>query len=830
MIILRRKKKIVEIFPIGSSKGALNSRRKPLFYGYIKLRRVDDHVKIHKFIVKKDKEIILPPNEAVKILRKQNVFLIGNDPDTEELLQSLNIIYKRTIICPHCTFEGFITLIQKEKSYIYNNEHICHLCAENEIRRELKAHSIDLNTFPRFRKMLKQIGDLERVLSIFDPRFDPLKNQDLTLYDRISANEDEDVSKIRLDDLNIPKKFKKSLQTQATYLLPVQALALQAGLLEDEDLLVVSATASGKTLIGELAGIPHALKGGKFLFLTPLVALANQKYRDFKKRYIKLNLKVSIRVGMSRIKAKEELILPDENTESADIIVGTYEGLDFLLRAGRSSELGNLKTVVIDEIHMLGEEERGPRLRGLINRLRSLFPNLQIIGLSATVQNPHEIANEFGMRLVKYPLRPVPLERHLIFVRTEEEKNFLLTKLARTEYQNRSKKGYHGQSIIFTNSRRKTRTIADYLSRRNVKAVAYHAGLSYVKKQKIEKEFSEQKIGAVVTTAALAAGVDFPSSQVLFESLMMGNKTLTPNEFFQMLGRAGRPTYHDMGKIYLLPEIGRTYDNYNEEIQAMELLSSDVEPVTVTYNEETQIEQFLADICAGRVQNFSEITQVYKNDELPLEIEEASNIMLDMNLVKNYNDFLIPTRYGRAVSMSFLSHNSGEYIKENLEKLNAFDLALKMEPFENAYVSNRITSKIGRILKINISSRLFSDSTLDILSSAQTLNKLEPNIREKIIQLQMDFCNCKCKDRPFCGCFQHELSRKIVKQRINRKDPIDISRKLLRDYEIHAYTGDIFSWLDALIRMLEAILRIANAYDKKKVVNECNQLIRKIEN
>ncbi|MDM7919201.1 MAG: DEAD/DEAH box helicase, partial [Methanosarcina sp.] len=407
--------------------------------------------------------------------------------------------------------------------------------------------------------MLDKMGDLTKVLSVFDPHFDPLKNQELTLYDRITTRKLDNLPKMRMDDINIPPDLKKSLRSQGTHLLPVQILALQAGLLERKSLLVVSATASGKTLIGELAGIPQALEGGKFLFLTPLVALANQKYRDFKKRYQKLGLKVSLRVGMSRIKAKEELNLPEDNIDAADVVVGTYEGLDFLLRAGRSSQLGDLKTVVIDEIHMMGDEERGPRLRGLIHRLKTIFPDLQVIGLSATVKNPKEIASEFDMELVEYPVRPVPLERHLIFVRTEEEKNHLMTQLSRAEYQNRSKKGYHGQSIIFTNSRRKTHSIADFLIRRGIKAAAYHAGLSYAKKNRIEKDFTEQKLGAVVTTAALAAGVDFPASQVLFESLTMGNKRLTPNEFSQMLGRAGRPTYHDQGKVYLLPEICLLY-------------------------------------------------------------------------------------------------------------------------------------------------------------------------------------------------------------------------------------------------------------------------------
>ena len=84
-----------------------------------------------------------------------------------------------------------------------------------------------------------------------------------------------------MDDLKIPLELKNILKGHGKHLLPVQALTLDNGLLEGENLLVVSATASGKTLIGELAGVPGAMKGEKFIFLTPLVALANQKYQGF---------------------------------------------------------------------------------------------------------------------------------------------------------------------------------------------------------------------------------------------------------------------------------------------------------------------------------------------------------------------------------------------------------------------------------------------------------------------------------------------------------------------------------------------------------------------
>ena len=620
----------------------------------------------------------------------------------------------------------------------------------------------------------------------------------------------------------------------------MQSLALRNGLLKGENLLVVSATASGKTLIGEIAGVPNTMNGKKFMFLTPLVALANQKYRDFNKKYGKLGLKVALKVGMSRIKAKEELTLPDDDIKKADIVVGTYEGLDFLLRSGKAGDFGELGTVVIDEIHMLDDEERGPRLNGLIKRLKSLFKDIQIIGLSATIQNPQEIANEFSMKLVEYDRRPVPLERHLIFAKSEYEKTDLMTKLARTEYKHTSKKGFHGQTIIFTNSRRKTHSIADYLVKRNIKAAAYHAGLSYSKKSKIEKEFANQKISTVVTTAALAAGVDFPASQVIFESLIMGNKWLSNNEFSQMLGRAGRPSYHDIGKVYLIPEVGRKYGEETEDMQAVSLLESDVDPIHVQYDEDDVLEQCLADICSGRVHTFEELKADYINVDLPLGIEEAYDVIHDAGLVKEKDNKLSSTSYGKAVSVSFMDLKAAEYIRKSIspknhdkkkkKRVDPLEIAVKLDPFENAYMSNRLNRRLGKALNINLSARLFADSTLDILSSGETISKLDPNLQDAIINMQIEFMSCKCKDRPFCKCFQEELSRRILKQRIIKKDPVDISKKLLKKYQIHSYAGDIFSWLDSVIRTLEAIRRIANAFKNQKVANECSRLIKTIEN
>nr|WP_231624046.1 DUF5814 domain-containing protein [Methanobrevibacter arboriphilus] len=123
-------------------------------------------------------------------------------------------------------------------------------------------------------------------------------------------------------------------------------------------------------------------------------------------------------------------------------------------------------------------------------------------------------------------------------------------------------------------------------------------------------------------------------------------------------------------------------------------------------------------------------------------------------------------------------------------------------------------------MKTNFSTRLFSDSTLDIISSGETIDKLDKKFQEALLKIQVDFLRCECKDKPFCDCLQKEISNFIINERLKQKDPTDISRKLLRTYQIQTYPGDIFSWLDNFVRNLEAIKRIANAYSQKNLLKQ----------
>ncbi|MDR2967575.1 MAG: DUF5814 domain-containing protein [Methanobacteriaceae archaeon] len=893
MIIFKKTKKSWILYPIGSPKGALNTKRVPEFIGLVKFEKNDKGMSINKFIAKyNEDEKLFPPSELIKILRSQIIFLSSRDKEMEKFLDSLNIDYRFTKICSHCTLEGNITIINSNFSYSYHNQNICKICAEETIKRELKLQGFDKKSFKNFKKTLDKTGNLDKVLSMINHKFDPIANLNLTLFDEIKVDNNKRVPRIELSRLKIPEEFKKILLDENNkYLLPVQYLAIKNGLLKNENLLVVSATASGKTLIGELAGIPKAMDAKKFIFLTPLVALANQKYRDFKKKYEPLGLKVSIKVGMNRINAKEELKIPNSSIKDAEIIVGTYEGIDFLLRSDKSNYLNNLGLTLIDEIHTLDDDDRGVRLNGLIKRIENIFPSTQIIGLSATVKNPKHLAKSFNMKLIQYEHRPVPLKRHLIFVRNEIEKRNIIRKLVLKEFKTKSSKGYNGQTIIFTNSRRKTHEIANYLTHRRINASPYHAGLSYFKKEKIEKNFADGKISAVVTTSALAAGVDFPASSVIFETLLMGNKWISSNEFSQMIGRAGRPSYHDRGVIYLLPEISNKFDGESEESVAISLLESDVENVELDYKEEDVLEQILADICSASLKKISEVNDFYKNIPIPMDTDKAIDELYDKGLITIFNkekgkskskldESVKATKYGKAVAMSFLNVEDGEFIKNSLantkfntkyknsignksknnindlnnknkknkSKINAKDLenkknkskkedlyykimeiAMELEYFESAYLGLVVHKQIANALKINFSTRLFSESTMDIISSGDTIDKLDKKFQEALLKIQVDFLKCECKDKPFCDCLQRGVSEYIINERLKRKDPTDISRKLLRNYQIQTYSGDVFTWLDKFVRNLEAVKRIAKSINDEKFVKITNYLIKKIE-
>jgi helicase len=198
---------------------------------------------------------------------------------------------------------------------------------------------------------------------------------------------------MRLADIkkHLPEKVFDILEKEIRELRPAQEKAIKAGLFEGKNLLVCTPTASGKTLVAELASLKTILEHkGKAVYIVPLRALASEKFREFSNRYGKL-IKVALSIG--------DLDSSDPYLMDYDLILTTSEKLDSLIRH-HTPWLKLIRLVIVDEIHLLNDPGRGPTLEILL---------AQFLGLSATIGNPKELADWLKAETIIDTWRPVKL-------------------------------------------------------------------------------------------------------------------------------------------------------------------------------------------------------------------------------------------------------------------------------------------------------------------------------------------------------------------------------------------------------------------------------------
>ncbi|MBU1643570.1 MAG: DEAD/DEAH box helicase [Nanoarchaeota archaeon] len=204
---------------------------------------------------------------------------------------------------------------------------------------------------------------------------------------------------MELKELSLPDFFK-IYYSKFPQLTPIQEKSVKAGLLEKRSILACAPTASGKTLVATMA-ICKALEEGKAIYIVPLKALAGEKFKEYQSLLKETEFKVVMSTG--------DIDSDSSYLASYDLLILTTEKLDSLLRH-KVSWISEVKSVIIDEIHLLNDPTRGPTLEVIITLLKQLIKP-QLVGLSATIGNSKELAEWLEATLVIDDWRPVELKQ-----------------------------------------------------------------------------------------------------------------------------------------------------------------------------------------------------------------------------------------------------------------------------------------------------------------------------------------------------------------------------------------------------------------------------------
>jgi ATP-dependent helicase YprA (DUF1998 family) len=202
-------------------------------------------------------------------------------------------------------------------------------------------------------------------------------------------------------------------------LYPWQAAALAVPGVADgaRSLVYAAPTSGGKTLVAEVLMLKAALAGGKVIFVQPFVALVKEKEASMKKLLGPVDKRVAAFYGKHRPHLR------------FDAAVCTFEKallLSSLLQ--QEGRLGDLKLVVVDELHMVRDEYRGYLLEILLTKLRymrsdaawgaadapTLTAGLQVVAMSATVPNLEELASWLDAQVYQTSFRPVTLREYVV--------------------------------------------------------------------------------------------------------------------------------------------------------------------------------------------------------------------------------------------------------------------------------------------------------------------------------------------------------------------------------------------------------------------------------
>lgn len=504
-------------------------------------------------------------------------------------------------------------------------------------------------------------------------------------------------------------------------LYPPQEMALARGLLDGRNMLVTTPTASGKTLIAMMAIVKALEKGAKAAYLTPLRALASEKRDD-----LLVLEQIEINGRKPRVMAAtSDYDSGGKELAKADVIVLTNEKMDTLFRHN-AEWLGEIGLFVSDEIHLIGERERGPTLEMMLTKIRRHYPKSQIVALSATVANSDELASWLGCESVESDWRPTKLlegvydygvirfsdntklklegsgiqggaavdiaidslangGQALIFAETRKRAVSLAAKAAEGVHRllDKQTKELAAKASMDVMSKGDDTELTKTLSQLVNKGVAFHhAGLGPSSRKIVEDSFRSGVIKVLTATPTLAAGVNLPARRVVIASILRydsdygGNVPISVLEYKQFCGRAGRPKYDKAGEaVIAVSESSVSGDELYEHY-----VMGSPEPIRSQLSSDKAVRFHLlaaiATMPGMKKQEIHELfeatlfAQQYRSASVSFKVDSALEYLEQEELAKSKNDRYIATEFGKRTSLLYIDPLTAVEFRNALKRVD----------------------------------------------------------------------------------------------------------------------------------------------------------------
>lgn len=523
---------------------------------------------------------------------------------------------------------------------------------------------------------------------------------------------------MRIEKLSIPDEVKRIIKYSGiSTLYPPQIKAIKSGVLEGNNLVLATPTASGKTLVAELCALKKIIEQkGKVIYLTPLRALASEKYESIKKyRTIRKDNGKKIKVAIST----GDYDNSDPWLGRCDIIITTNEKFDSLLRH-KPFWIDDVKLIIVDEVHVLNDADRGPTLEVILSKLMTVNPRVQFLALSATIRNSDDIADWLKAESILTDWRPVKLLEGVynhgfcqfndgsIIEFGEDNNKISIFNLV----EHLLKEG--GQVLLFAETRKlavnyalklaplvlkfltkKEMKILDSISRKIIESeektrlsklisdliksgVAFHhAGLSPMHRKLVEDAFRKHRIKVISATPTLAAGVNLPARTVIISSYERyesdyGRRRISVLEYKQMAGRAGRPKYDKIGRAIL---ISRNEDE--QEFLMQNYVFSKPEKIwSKLAVEKVILSHVLAIIASGFASSINELNNFFARTFYAHQFgSETINVLVSKSLLYLFKekmvsierDLIQATEFGHRISELYIDPRSAVIIRDGLK-------------------------------------------------------------------------------------------------------------------------------------------------------------------